>query len=218
MRQMMNQLLAFGALILTLGPVPAAAFDPPVFPLNDTQLKALEEYQTAKGIKAFAAGPDGQFSAQTGFASASIAAREALKACDKDVAQKAKRCLLIDLDGDPIPLALHYAQMLRIDEGVALEPVPLRDLTFNLDVWRAYQGFGEKGEHKAFALSLKGVWARSWDAATIEEAEKEALEACNRNAPSGSAPCFIIARDRALIPGEELEAKPDLSVSGPKSQ
>jgi hypothetical protein len=215
---MMNRRLAAGMVIVTLGAGPAEAFDQPVFPLNDTQLKALEEYQTAKGIKAFAAGPEGQFSAQSGFASASIAVREVLKACDKDVAQKAKRCLLLDLDGDPVPVALQYAQMLRIDEGAALEPIPLRDMTLSIDAWRAYQGFGEKGEHKAFALSLKGVWARSWDAATIEEAEKEALEACNRNAPSGSAPCFIIARDRTLIPGEELEAKPDLSVSGPKSQ
>lgn len=214
----MNRRLAAGMVIVTLGAGPAEAFDQPVFPLNDTQLKALEEYQSAKGIKAFAAGPEGQFSAQSGFASASIAVREALKACDKDVAQKAKRCLLLDLDGDPVPVALQYAQTLRIDEGAALEPIPLRDLTLSIDAWRAYQGFGEKGEHKAFALSLKGVWARSWDAATIEEAEKEALEACNRNAPSGSAPCFIIARDRTLIPGEELEAKSDLSVSGPKSQ
>ena len=214
----MNRRLAAGMVIVTLGAGPAEAFDQPVFPLNDTQLKALEEYQTAKGIKAFAAGPEGQFSAQSGFASASIAVREVLKACDKDVAQKAKRCLLLDLDGDPVPVALQYAQMLRIDERAALEPIPLRDLTLSIDAWRAYQGFGEKGEHKAFALSLKGVWARSWDAATIEEAEKEALEACSRNAPSGSAPCFIIARDRTLIPGEELEAKPDLSVSGPKSQ
>jgi hypothetical protein len=214
----MNMHLAIGALVLALGAGPAFAFDPPAFPLSEAQLKALEQYETAKGIKAFAAGPEGQFSAQSEFTSATIAAREALKACDKDVSQKTKRCVLIDLDGDPVPLALQYAQMMRIDDGLPLEPVPLRDLAFSLDAWRAYQGFAEKGEHKAFALSLKGVWARSWDAASIEEAEKEALEACNRNAPAASAPCFIIARDGALIPFEQLQAKPDLSVSGPKLQ
>jgi len=79
---MMNRRLAVGMVILTLGAGAAEAFDQPVFPLNDAQLKALEEYQTAKGIKAFAAGPEGQFSAQSGFASASIAVREVLKACD----------------------------------------------------------------------------------------------------------------------------------------
>jgi len=214
----MNTKVIFVGLALMTITGRAWAFDPPAFPLNDAQLKAFEQYETAKRIKAFAAGPEGQYSAQAGLASTIVAAREALKACDKDVPQKAKRCILIDLNGDPVPLALQYAQMMRIDEGQALQPVPLRDLTFGIDAWRAYQGFGEKGEHKAFALSLKGAWARSWDATTPAEAEKEALEACNRNEAAASAPCFIVARDHALIPFEQLKAKPDLSVDGPKSQ
>ena len=214
----MNPKMIFVGLSLATVAGPASAYDPPAFPLNDSQLKAFEQYETAKGIKAFAAGPEGQYSAQAGFASATVAAREALKACDKGVSQKAKRCVLVDLNGDPVPLALQYAQIMRIDEGQALQPVPLRDLTFGIDAWRAYQGFGEKGEHKAFALGLKGAWARSWDASTPQEAEKEALEACNRNGAAASAPCFIVARDGALVPLEQLKAKPDLSVDGPKSQ
>jgi hypothetical protein len=215
---MMNRHLVFGALSLLLWSLPALAFDEPVFPLNADQLEALELYGTARGVKAFAAGPEGQFSAQSGFVSAAVAAREALKACDKGISQRTKRCILIDLNGDPVPLALQHAQMMRIDDEISEGPVSLRDLTFGIDTWRAYQGFAEKGEHKAFALSLKGVWARSWDAASLEEAEKEALEACNRNEAAATAPCFIIARDGVLAPAAELQAKSDLSVSSPKSQ
>jgi len=211
----MNAKMILAGVMLTAAAGPASAFDPPAFPLNDAQLKALGQYEAAKGIKAFAAGPEGQYSAQAGFASGIIAAREALKACDKDVPEKSKRCILIDLNGDPVPLALQYAQMMRIDEGRALDPVPLRDLTFSIDAWRAYQGFAEKGEHKAFAMSLKGAWARSWDAATLDEAEKEALQACNRNEAAASAPCFIVARDGTPIALDQLKAKPDLSVDGP---
>jgi len=201
-------------LFVLLAP-PAWAFDPPVFPLNEAQLKAYDEYGAAKGVKVFAAGPQGQFSAQTAFASAAVAVRAALTDCDKTVRQKTSRCIVIDLDGAPVPLALQYAQLMRIDETVAEGPIPLRDLSLDVPAWGAYQGFAEKGEHKAFALSLKRVWARSWDAANIEEAEKEALEACSRNEPASVAPCFIIARDRAGVPFEQLQAKPDLSVSAP---
>jgi hypothetical protein len=209
--------LAFLPLLALLGS-PASSFEPPAFPLNEAQLKAFDEYGTAKGVKAFAAGPEGQFSAQSGFASPTIATREALRECDRGVAQKTKRCILIDLDGTAVPLALQYAQLMRIDETVADGPIPLRDLTFDVPAWRAHQGFAEKGEHKAFALSLKRVWARSWDAASVEEAEKEALEACSRNAPAASAPCFIVTRDKEDVPFEQLEAKPDLSVTAPRSK
>jgi hypothetical protein len=205
--------LVFLSFLALLGS-PAWSFEPPAFPLDDAQLKAFEEYGAAKGIKAFAAGPGGQFSSQSGFASATIAVREALRECDKGVARKTQRCILIDLDGAPVPLALQYAQLMRIDDAVADGPIPLRDLTLDVPAWRAYQGFADKGEHKAFALSLKRVWARSWDAASVEEAEKEALEACSRNAPAASAPCFIVARDKAAVPFEQLVAKPDLSVTG----
>lgn len=212
----MNLRLVFLPLLALLGS-PASSFEPPAFPLNEAQLKAFDEYGAAKGIKAFAAGPDGAFSAQSGFASPTIASREALRDCDKSASQKTKRCILIDLDGTPVPLALQYAQLMRIDETVAGGPIPLRDLTLDVPAWRAYQGFAEKGEHKAFALSLKRVWARSWDAASVEEAEREALEACSRNAPAASAPCFIVARDEEAVPFEQLEAKPDLSVTGSRS-
>jgi hypothetical protein len=191
---------------------PAWSFEPPIFGLNEAQLKALESYGSAKGAKAFAAGPEGQFAAEVGYASATVAVREALKACDREIADQRKRCIVIDLNGEALPLALQYAQQLRVDDSVASKPLALRDLTFDVDAWRAYQGYMEKDEHKAFALSLKGPWARSWDAASIEEAEKEALEACNRNAPAKQAPCFILARDKELVPSAGLVAKPDLSV------
>jgi hypothetical protein len=191
---------------------PAWSFEPPIFRLNDAQLKALESYGSAKGAKAFAAGPEGQFAAEVGYASATVAVREALKACDREIADQRKRCIVIDLNGEPLPLALQYAQQLRVDDSVAAKPLALRDLTFDVDAWRAYQGYMEKDEHKAFALSLKGPWARSWDAASIEEAEKEALDACNRNAPAKQAPCFILGRDKDLVPSAGLVAKPDLSV------
>jgi len=61
--------------LIALGFGPVQAFEPPVFALNDAQLKALEEYSVAKTEKAFAVGPEGQFSAQTGFTSSTIAAR-----------------------------------------------------------------------------------------------------------------------------------------------
>ncbi|MGE3829914.1 MAG: hypothetical protein AB7F76_02870 [Parvibaculaceae bacterium] len=191
----------------------AWAFDPPAFPLNDAQFKALEEYAGAKSQKAFAAGPDGQFSAQAGFVSATIAAREALKACDEGVSNKTHRCVIIDINGEPVSQALQIVQMMRLDPELAGKPVALHDLKFDLDTWRAMQGYEEKAEHKAFALSLRGPWGRSWEAGTIEEAEKEALAACDRNEPAAKAPCFIVARDGTPVPVDSLRANPDLSVS-----
>jgi hypothetical protein len=196
----------------------ASAFEPPVFALNDAQLKALEEYSIAKTEKAFAAGSGGQFSAQTGFASLTIAAREALKACDEGVSDETKRCILIDVNGERLSNALQVAQLLRVDPGLFEKPLRVPDLVLDVDAWRAKEGYREKGEHKAFALSLKGPWARSWEGATLEEAEKEALESCNRNEAAQKAPCFILLRDGAAIPIEELQANPDLTVGAQKPQ
>jgi hypothetical protein len=209
----MMRVISILLLAAVLGSGRAVAFEPPAFPLNDAQFKAFEGYATAKGEKAFAAGPDGQFSAQTGFASATIAAREALKNCDEGVSNKAHRCIIIDINGEAVSHALQIVQMMRLDPEVADKPVALRDLKLDVDTWRAMQGYNEKAEHKAFAMSLKGPWGRSWEANTIEEAEQEALAACDRNEPAAKAPCFIIARDSAVISFDMLEAKSDLSVS-----
>jgi hypothetical protein len=192
------------------------AFEPPVFALNDAQLKALEEYAVAKTEKAFAVGPEGQFSAQTGFTSSTIAAREALKACDEGVSDATKRCILIDLNGERLSHAMQMAQLLQIDPGLFDKPMKIPDLVLDIDAWRAREGYREKAEHKAFAISLKGPWARSWEGASVEEAEKEALDSCNRNEAAQKAPCFILMHDGASIPPEELQANPDLSVSGQK--
>jgi hypothetical protein len=192
------------------------AFEPPVFALNDAQLKALEEYAVAKTEKAFAVGPDGQFSAQAGFTSSTIAAREALKACDEGVSDTTKRCILIDLNGERLSHAMQMAQLLQIDPGLFDKPMKIPDLVLDIDAWRAREGYREKAEHKAFAISLKGPWARSWEGGSVEEAEKEALDSCNRNEAAQKAPCFILMRDGASIPPEELQANPDLSVDGQK--
>ena len=190
----------------------AWAFEPPAFPLNDAQFKAFEEYGTARSEKAFAAGPDGQFSAQVGFVSATVASLEALKACDEGVSNKARRCVIIDINGAPVPHAMQIVQMLRLDPALAEKPVALPDLKLDVDTWRAMRGYEEKAQHKAFALSLRGPWGRSWEAGTSEEAEKEALAACDRNEPAVKAPCFVIARDGVVVPFANLRANPDLSV------
>lgn len=209
---------ALGLCLAVLTSTGAQAFEPPVFPLNDAQMKALEEYALAKTEKAFAAGPEGQFSVQTGFISATIAAREAIKACDQSVSDSTKRCILIDLNGERLPDAVQMAQLLRIDPGLLEKPTPVSDLVLDIDAWRAKEGYRDKTEHKAFAISLKGPWARSWEGNTPEEAEKEALASCNRNEAAKTAPCFILMRDGVTVPSSELRANPDLSVDGQKPQ
>ena len=194
------------------------AFEPPGFALNDAQLKALEEYAVAKTEKAFAVGPEGQFSAQTGFTSSTIAAREALKACDEGVSDTTKRCILIDLNGERLSHAMQMAQLLQIDPGLFGKPMKIPDLVLDIEAWRAREGYREKADHKAFAISLKGPWARSWEGGSTEEAEKEALDSCNRNEAAQKAPCFILMRDGGSVPPEELQANPDLSVDGQKSK
>jgi hypothetical protein len=209
-------LLSFSMIVLTFGQ--ASAFEPPLFPLNDAQFKALDEYAGAKTQKAFAAGPEGQFSAQTGFTSLTIAIREALKACDEGVSDATKRCILIDLNGERLSDALQMAQLLRVDPSLFEKPMRITDLVLDVDAWRAKEGYREKAEHKAFAIGLKGSWARSWEGNSIEEAEKEALESCNRNEGAQKAPCFILMRDGSSVPVEQLQANPDLSVGGQKPQ
>lgn len=208
--------LAFCLVALAAGR--AHAFEPPIFPLNEAQLKALEDYAVAGTEKAFAAGPDGQFSGQTGFVSATIAAREALKACDQGVSSPANRCILIDLNGERLPDAVQMAQLLRVDPSLLERPTPVPDLVLGVDAWRAKEGYRDKPEHKAFALSLKGAWARSWEGSSLAEAEKEALASCNRNEAAKTAPCFILMRDGVTVPFGELRANPDLSVDGQKSE
>jgi hypothetical protein len=200
--------------LATLSSGVANAFEPPVFPLNEAQVKALEDYSAAKTEKAFAAGPEGQFSAQAGFISATVAAREALRACDQGVSDSAKRCILIDLNGQRLPDAVQMAQLLRIDPALLEKPTPIPDLVLDIDAWRAKQGYGDKPEHKAFAISLRGPWGRSWEGGSLEEAEKEALASCNRHEPAKTAPCFILMRDGTTVPVERLRANPDLSVDG----
>jgi len=202
--------------LITPGVGAVQAFEPPVFALNDAQLKALEEYAVAKTEKAFAVGPEGQFSAQTGFTSSTIAAREALKACDEGVSDTTKRCILIDLNGERLSHAMQIAQLLQIDPRLFDKPTKIPDLVLDIDAWRAREGYREKAEHKAFAISLKGPWARSWEGGSVEEAEKEALDSCNRNEAAQKAPCFILMRDGVSVPPEELQANPDLSVDGQK--
>lgn len=202
--------------LITPGVGAVQAFEPPVFALNDAQLKALEEYAVAKTEKAFAVGPEGQFSAQTGFTSSTIAAREALKACDEGVSDTTKRCILIDLNGERLSHAMQIAQLLQIDPKLFDKPTKIPDLVLDIDAWRAREGYREKAEHKAFAISLKGPWARSWEGGSVEEAEKEALDSCNRNEAAQKAPCFILMRDGVSVPPEELQANPDLSVDGQK--
>lgn len=204
--------------LTTLSASGAAAFEPPVFPLNEAQMKALEDYSAAKTEKAFAAGPEGQFSAQTGFTSATIAAREALKACDQGVSDSAKRCILIDLNGQRLPDAVQMAQLLRIDPALLEKPMAISDLTLSVDAWGAKEGYRDKAEHKAFAISLKGPWGRSWEGGSLEEAEKEALASCNRHEPAKTAPCFILMRNGVSVPVEQLRANPDLSVDGQKPE
>jgi hypothetical protein len=187
----------------------ALAFEEPVIKLNADQMKALGQYFQAKGEKVFAAGPEGQFSAQTGYVSTSVAAREALRACDKDVSHPSKRCVVIAINGGMVPAALQYAQLWRINESTTDDPVMLNDLSFDIDAWEAYRGLAEKQDHKAFAMSLKGSWARSWEAASDGEAEKEALAACNKKENAANAPCFIVKS----MSGAGLAAGADLTVA-----
>ena len=102
----------------------ASAYEPPLFPLNQDQLKAYGAYQSAPGQKAFAAGSAGQFSAQTGYASALAAVREALAACDKAGSDAKNPCIIIDQNGTMLPLALQFAQLSRADAAKLEQPLP----------------------------------------------------------------------------------------------
>ena len=210
--------IALAFTMMSVGCGAVLAFEPPIFPLNEAQLKALEDYEVAKSEKAFAVSPDGRFSAQSGFTSATVAAREALKACDQGVSDETKRCILIDLNGERVSSALQMAQQVRIDPDLLEKPMKIPDLVLDVDAWRAREGFRDKGEHKAFAMSLRGPWARSWEGTTIEEAEKEALDSCNRNEAAKQAPCFILMRDGTMVALDQLQANPDLTVVGQKPQ
>ncbi len=201
------------ALVLShLSAASALAFEQPLFPLGPDQLKAYHAYQGERGQKAFAASPEGKIGVATGYISNMVAAREALKSCDA----KGSGCILIDLDGQPVPLALQYAQGSRADSGVIEGPLSLRDLTLTPDVFSALEGYRDKPANKAFAISLKGPWARAWEAASPEVAEQEALNTCNKNDKAATAPCFILMTNDTLHPGSGLVANPDLSVTPAK--
>src|SRR6185436_17874537 len=106
-----------------------------------------------------------------------------------------------------------FAQQSRADAKKLAQPLPLRDLVLDADAWPALEGMAEKPGHKAFAISLKGPWARSWEAGSIEEAEKEALAACDKNERAKEAKCFVLLRDGTSVDAGTLEIAPDLSVA-----
>lgn len=202
------------AIILSFAAATAAsAVDIAVFPLSDEQLKAFDEYAAAKGEKAFAAGPAGQFSAQVGFASAAAAATEALRACDKDQSEAARRCILVDTNGNAVPHMLQLAQISRADPTALDRPLPLRDFILDEKASAALDGYAAMAEHKAFAASIKGAWARSWEAASLEDAEKHALETCNKLKAAAGAPCFLLWRDGERTDPATLAVNPDLTVA-----
>jgi hypothetical protein len=167
-----------------------------------------------RGHKAFAASPEGRTGAAAGFFNAAVAAREALRACDAAGAG----CNLIDVDGQPVPLALQYAQASRADRSSAGAALPLRTLSVNAGVQVALEGYREKPVNKAFAISLKGPWGRAWEAATPDEAVTEALATCNRSADTAGAPCFILMANGTALDPATLVATPGLAVESAKSQ
>jgi len=215
---MLNKMSFLLCLAVGFGAAPVAAYEPPVFPLNEEQLKAYGTYQNTAGEKAFAAGPGGQFSAQAGFASLTVAVRQALVECDKGIAKPEERCIIIDQNGAMVPLALQFAQASRADAAKLEAPLPLRDLILDTDAWPALEGLAEKPGHKAFAISLRGPWARAWEAGSIEEAEREAIAACDKNERAQAAKCFVFMRDGNHVDPGDLMVAPDLSVSAKKPQ
>ena len=126
-------------------------------------------------------------------------------------------CIIIDQNGAMLPLALQFAQQSRADATKLDQPLPLRDLVLDADAWPALEGLDEKPGHKAFAISLKGPWARSWEAASIEEAEKEALAACDKNERAKTAKCFVLSRDGMRVDAARWRSQPDLSVTPEKT-
>jgi hypothetical protein len=198
-----------------VGVGPVAAFEPPLFPLSEEQLKALDGYRAAAGQKAFAASPDGRFAARTGLASATLAVREAIKECDRDAVDPRSRCIVIDVNGVAVSSAIQYAQISRLDPKAHERDLEITDLEVDIDTWRAIEGYRGKAGHKAFAMSLSGAWARSWEADSEADARTQALEACNKNARAQQQPCFIYAvNERVLVTGP-IRLKSDNSVVVP---
>ena len=191
----------------------ASAYEPPAIPLNEAQLQGFKLYEAGKSSKAFAAGPRGAFAHRSGFVSSAVAAREALAECDALAKAPEERCILIDLDGLAVPLALQLAQLSRLAAVAEKKPLTLADLKFDAETWGAIEGLKAKKGHKAFAISLRGPWARAWEAATAEEAEKQALDTCNKKEKAADAPCFLLVLDDVAVPGQNLTALPDLSVT-----
>lgn len=194
--------------------VPAGAADEPVFPLNETQLSALERYRSEPGDKAFAASPGGRFASRSGLASLTAAVRAALETCDEGIRDPRNRCVIVDVNGTMLAPALQYAQIVRIDRTQLNQTIPLTDLNPGVDTWRALRGFEDRRRHKAFAMNLSGAWARAWDAATLAEAAREALAACNRQDRAREAPCFLYGLDDRLAEPGELQLRPDGQVIG----
>jgi hypothetical protein len=200
-------------LALGFGAYCAHAFEPPVMPLIEVQMQGFKVYEAGKPGKAFAAGPGGAFAHRSGFVSSAVAAREALAECDAAAKTPQERCILIDLDGQPVAAALQWAQRSRADAEEIDKPVPLGDLRFDLETWAAIEGLKAKKGHKAFAISLRGPWARAWEAASPEEAEKQALDTCNKKEKAAGAPCFLLILDDVPVPPENLLAGPGLTVT-----
>ena len=198
---------------MAVGAASAHAFEPPLFPLTDAQVKALKSYETAKGAKAFAASAGGATGVRSGYISAAAAARDALIECDQSATAPAERCVLIDLNGTAVPVALQIAQQSRLEPEALKRPIPLGDLSLDAEGWQAIENLKTKTGHKAFAVSLKGPWARAWEAASAEEAERQAIETCNKKEKAAGAPCFLLILDDVPVPFGQLSALPDMTVT-----
>ncbi len=70
---------------------------------EDAQLAFATEYRVADKHKAFAASPDGSWGWKSDAASADIAMSEAMSTCEKHRPPSQRACLLIDVNGKPVP-------------------------------------------------------------------------------------------------------------------
>jgi hypothetical protein len=105
-----------------------------------------------------------------------------------------------------VKASINFAARLPVeqDDESAEQTIDMRDLFGNAAANEAFAGdYARAGRHKAFAVSPRGAWGWSGDAANMRDAARAAFAQCQARREPYTADCEVVNVNGQWLPGHE---------------
>lgn len=105
-----------------------------------------------------------------------------------------------------VKASINFAARLPVeqDDESAEQTIDMRDLFGNAAANEAFAGdYARAGRHKAFAVSPRGAWGWSSDAANMRDAARAAFAQCQARREPYTADCEVVNVNGQWLPGHE---------------